>query len=351
MVSQPGVPAPPPPPPGPANGGAAVPPPPPPPAPYGGPGMATPPGAHQAPQQQPPYGMPPGMQPGMAPGTPPGGPAPRPPKKNGTLLAIVGGVVALAVIGGGAVFLLGGGDDGDKKTDDAQGAPAKPGEKEKDKQPDAPGQGGDGPSASPGGSQPMVAGWQTQAGAEHFFQYDVPGKTDKWKVFPADTAVSYTENGKPAVVMRGTANFHEGGCASSPNPDTIGEAGKGQLATVGTTGGGRDGDLKTNARNWAGNWGFFAYGGKDHKPKIEITDEKAWTRNGLEGWTATAKVTVANRPSPCVPATAIVKSIAQKMPDGTFHGWVLYADQGVPDALSTDQIDKIMGTVRPYKKS
>ncbi|WP_242705524.1 hypothetical protein [Streptomyces griseocarneus] len=372
MVSQPGVPAPPPPP-GPAQGGAhaqptmlsqpAVPPPPgpahgggpgmappPPPAPYGGPGMAPPPGAHQAhqaPQQQPQYGMPPGMQ---QPGMQPGGPAPRPPKKNTTLLAVVGGVVALAVIGGAGVYFLTG-DDGDKKADESQGAPKNPGN-EKDKQPEAPAQGDDGgASAAPGSSQPMVAGWQTQMRQEHFFQYDVPGKADKWKVFPTDTAVSYTENGKPAVVMSGTANFKEGGCASSANPDSVGEAGKGQLATVGTTGGGRDGDLKTNARNWAGNWGFFAYGGKEHKPKIEITDEKAWTRNGLEGWTATAKVTIANRPSPCVPATAIVKSIAQKMPDGTFHGWVLYADQGVPDALTTEQIDKIMGTVRPLKKS
>ncbi|MFI9203518.1 hypothetical protein [Streptomyces sp. NPDC053048] len=362
MISEPAVPGPPPPPPGPAQSGAVPPPPPPPPAPgpvpgqaahpapgavpvpgpspYGGPGMVPPPGAHQAPAPMPPYGA------------APGGPAPQPPKSNKTLLAVIGGVVALAVIGGGAVFFLTG-DDGDEKTSEAKnpsqasGAPEKPG-----RQPGKPGEGDNGSAApaAPGASQPMVAGWQTQVREEHFYQYDVPGKDDKWKVFPTGTAVSYTENGKPVVVMTGTANFREGGCASNANPDSIGEAGKGQLATVGTTGGGKDGDLKTNARNWAGNWGFMAYGGKTNKPKIEITDEKAWTKNGLEGWTATAKVTVNNRASTCVPPTAIVKSIAQKMPDGTFHGWVIYADQGVPDALSTEQIDKIMGTVRPYKK-
>ncbi|GAA2715434.1 MULTISPECIES: hypothetical protein [Streptomyces] len=324
VVSQPAVPAPPGPP------GAVPPPPgavPPPPggAPYGAPGPGGP-GVPPAP-----YGMP-------APAPAPGAPAPSGKKK--TLLAVVGGVVALAVIGGAAVFLLK--DDGDDKQDRSKGKGSA------SQAPVAPAQPEGNASPSPSGAQPMVAGWQTQGREEHFFQYDVPAASDKWKVFPTDTAIAYTENGKPVVVMTGAANYKEGGCSSQPNPDSVGEAGKGQLATVGTTGGGKDGDLKENARNWAGNWGFMAYGGKDHKPKIEVTDQ-AWNRNGIQGWTATAKVTVTNRPSPCVPPTAIVKSIAQKMPDGTFHGWVLYADQGVPDALTEAQIDKIMSTVRPLK--
>ncbi|GHF58139.1 hypothetical protein GCM10010218_44490 [Streptomyces mashuensis] len=239
-----------------------------------------------------------------------------------------------------------GGDDGGK--DAAAGkatpsqAPAKPGDQQ-----DGDKDGGQNGQQNGGKAQPLVPGWQTQTRAEHFFQYDVPAKGEKWKVLPPDTYVAYTEGGKPIVTMSGAASYHEGGCASKANPDLLGEAGQGQLATVGTTGGGKDGDLKENARNWAGNWGFAAYGGTAHKPKIEITDEKPWKNNGIDGWTATAKVTVTNRPSECVPATAIVKSIAQKMPDGTFHGWVIYADQGVPDALSAEQIDKIMNTVRP----
>ena len=74
---------------------------------------------------------------------------------------------------------------------------------------------------------------------------------------------------------------------------------------------------------------------------------KPWKRNGIEGYTATAKVTVVNRPSDCVPPKAIVHSIAQKLPDGTMHGWVIYADQGVPNALTSAEIVKIMNTVRP----
>ncbi|WP_247746351.1 hypothetical protein [Streptomyces oryzae] len=199
----------------------------------------------------------------------------------------------------------------------------------------------------PSGKKPMVAGWQTQTSAKHHFRYDVPGKAKKWKIISPETALSYTDkNGKPVVVMTGTANYREGGCASSPNPKAVGEAGKGQLATVGTTGGGTEGSLQENARNWAGNWGFAAYGGEDHKPKIKVSKAKPWKQGGIEGYTATAEVTVTNRPSSCVPPKAIVHSIAQKLPDGTMHGWVIYADQGVPKALKDSEMKKIMKTVR-----
>ncbi|MER0241478.1 hypothetical protein AAHZ94_05465 [Streptomyces sp. HSW2009] len=201
--------------------------------------------------------------------------------------------------------------------------------------------------AAPAGDQPQIPGWQTQARAEHHFRYDVPGAAQKWRVIGEDTALSYTDKaGEPIVVMTGAANYREGGCASSPNPKALGEAGKGQLATVGTTGGGTEGSLQENARNWAGNWGFAAYGGPDHKPKIEVGQAKPWNRGGITGYTATAKVTVTHRPSACVPASAVVHSIAQKLPDGTMHGWVIYADQGVPHALTAPEIQKIMETVR-----
>ncbi|MEU4896519.1 hypothetical protein AB0B12_27945 [Streptomyces sp. NPDC044780] len=201
--------------------------------------------------------------------------------------------------------------------------------------------------ASPSGDQPSVAGWQTQTAQKHHFRYDVPAKAAKWKVLGEDTALSYTDkDGQPIVVMTAAANYREGGCASSPNPKAFGEAGKGQLATVGTTGGGKDGTLQENARNWAGNWGFAAYGGADHKPKIEVTEAKPWKQGGIDGYTATAQVTVTNRPSSCVPPKAVVHSIAQKLPDGTMHGWVIYADQGVPNALTDAEIKKIMSTVR-----
>ncbi|UQI43196.1 hypothetical protein M1P56_01745 [Streptomyces sp. HU2014] len=323
-------------------------PPPPPPAP--GPPGARPP----APPQQP-YGQWQGQQPPppQQPHFPQQHQAPQPPQPSGrgnrTLLAVVGGVVALAVIGGGAFILLKGGDDKeDPAPSKESAAPAQGQGKGQDK-----GQGDKpepGDSAPPAGDQPMIAGWQTQTSREYKFRYDVPGKAEQWKLFPQDTMIAYTdEAGKPQITMRDTASFREGGCTSGANPNAIGEAGKGQLANVGTMGGDTSLSIQENARNWAGNWGFYAYGGKGNKPKIDVTPAKPWKKNGIDGWTATAKVTVANRPSQCVPATAIVKSIVEKLPDGSFHSWVVYADQGVPNALSEAQIDKIMGTVRPVK--
>ncbi|WP_344092088.1 hypothetical protein, partial [Streptomyces stramineus] len=311
------------------------------------------PGPPGAQPPRPPVPGPPGGQMYAPPPPPPQGPqGPQGPRRNNkTMLAVIGGVVALAVIGGGAFFFLKGGDD--EKPDEAKkpaesGAPAQGGTGDKGGEPA--GEGGASAPALPADGQPMIAGWQNQKQPQHFFQYDVPGKGDKWQTLPRETAISYTEGGKPVVVMTGTSNYREGGCASKANPDSIGEAGKGQLATVGTTGGGTDLTIQQNAINWAGNWAVMAYGGTGaNKPKIEMSKATPWKANGIDGYTATAKVTVKNRPSPCVPPTAIVKSIAQKMPDGTYHGWVIYADQGVPDALSVDQIDKIMKTVRPAK--
>lgn len=251
----------------------------------------------------------------------------------------------LAAAGLGLVLALSGcNDDADGGTD--KGAPATPSATGSP----APASSGaaDSPSsAAPSGQQPLIAGWQTQTRAEHHFRYDVPGTAARWKVIDQDTALSYTDqDGQPIVVMTGAANYREGGCASSPNPKAFGEAGKGQLATVGTTGGGKEGTLQENARNWAGNWGFAAYGGPDHKPKIEVSQAKPWKQGGITGFTATAKVTVTHRPSACVPPNAVVHSIAQKLPDGTMHGWVIYADQGVPNALTGAEIKKIMSTVR-----
>jgi hypothetical protein len=297
------------------------------------------------PPQQPGFGPPPGAWQPAPPQPPQQQPQPpQQPRSNATkvALAVVGAVVAIAVIGVVIAFVTSKGEESDEAKGGGKGDRPAPSASASSGQSDDPAA-----TASPADG-PMVAGWQTQTRDEHHFRYDVPSKADKWQIFDQDTALSYNDaGGKPIVVMTGAGNYREGGCASNPNPNSVGEAGKGQLATVGTTGGGTDLTLQENARNWAGNWGYVAYGGDEHKPKIEVSEPKPWKRNGIDGYTATAKVTVTHRPSPCVPPTAVVHSIAQKLPDGTMHGWVIYADQGVPHALTAAQIEKIMNTVRP----
>jgi hypothetical protein len=259
-------------------------------------------------------------------------------------LSARGKTTMIAAVGLGlALALTGCNDTGKSKKKDSSASKSKtPGSK-----PSKPSGSSPSKPSGPTGKKPLVTGWQTQASEKHHFRYDVPGKAKKWKLLGEDTGLSYSDkNGKPIVVMTSPSNYRQGGCSSSPNPKAVGEAGKGQLATVGTTGGGKDLSLQENARNWAGNWGFAAYGGEDHKPKIKVSKPKPIKQGGITGYTATANVTVTHRPSSCVPPKAVVHSIAQKLPDGTMHGWVIYADQGVPHALTSAEIKKIMSTVR-----
>ncbi len=324
---------------------------PPQPAPGFGPPAGWPPAGQQpqypqAPQQ--PYAapqFPPPPQPpaGYGYGYPTQPPAPPSPPRRGRTIAltVVGVVVAVAVIGGGIAFAMKG--DGKKSSDARSPAhtsasatrPAGP-------PPSA------GPDSTAGPAKPMYPGWQTQTQQEHGFRYDVPPASDHWQVISPDVRIAYTDkNGQPIVTMSGTADYREGGCASSGGTSAIGQAGKGQLATIGTQGS-SGGTLQDNARNVAGNWGFAAYGGPDHKPKITVTQAVPWKHNGIDGYTATATVTGIYRPSPCVPARATARGISQRLPDGTISEWVIYADQGVPDELTSAEIDKIMSTVRPY---
>ncbi|MEU6176202.1 hypothetical protein ABZ832_30375 [Streptantibioticus parmotrematis] len=342
--------------------GASYPPPPPP------PGGAFPPPQAAQPQQpgQPGHPGQPGPNPyGAAPqqyatpqygapqyGTPQGPDSPQPgqdpqgprsPGSRRTLYAVVGAVVALAVIGGGVAFAMKG--DG-KKSDQAHNGP---GTSASAPAPAPPASGG--PNSTAGPLKPMIAGWQTQTRADHHFAYDVPPTSQQWHVYDPGIEIAYTDDqGKPIVAMSGTADYHEGGCASHPNANTIGQAGKGQLATIGTQGG-SGGTPQQDAYNVAGNWVFAAYGGADHKPRISVTKAVPWNHNGIKGWTSTATATHIYRPSSCVPPRAIAKTIAQQLPDGTVHEWVIYADQDVPNALTEAQIEKIMSTVRPYSGS
>ncbi|MGW7005469.1 hypothetical protein ACWGCW_22360 [Streptomyces sp. NPDC054933] len=301
----------------------------------------------QAPQgpPPPPAGFPPHatVPQGQYPGQPPLAPEePQPARSRKTLFAVVGAVVALAVIGGGVAFaVMGGGKKAQEvKPSSSASAPSQT----------APSPTQDGPNTTGNGSdaKPMIAGWQTQSWQHHGFSYDVPPQSEQWKVAKPDLEIAYTDkNGMPIVGMTGTSDYREGGCASAGNQSGPIAAGKGQLATIGTQGA-KGGTLQDNARIAAGNWGFAAYGGADgHKPKVAVSQATPWKHNGIDGYTATATVTGIYQPSPCVPATATARAIAMHLKDGTTGLWIIYADQGVPNALTSAEIDKIMSTVRP----
>ncbi|MCQ4043675.1 hypothetical protein ACFOSC_04750 [Streptantibioticus rubrisoli] len=323
--------------------------------PPGPPGPPTPPAQPpQQPQAQPPYAQPaqppqgppplgfpqhaPAPQ-GQPPFTPPEPEAARPARNRKTLLTVVGAVVALAVIGGGVAFAMKGGGAKPKVSKPTH-APTVAAPTPTEQGPNSSGNGSD--------AKPMIAGWQTQVWQHHGFTYDVPPASDHWSVDKPDLENAYTDqNGKPMLGMTGVSYYRQGGCASSGSTTGPIQAGKGQLATIGSQGD-RGNTLQDSAKIAANNWLFGAYGGLDgHKPKVTVNQVTPWKHNGIDGYLATATATNIYRPSPCVPATATSRAIAMRLKDGTTGIWILYADQGVPNALTSDEIDKIMGTVRP----
>ncbi len=303
-----------------------------------------PPPPQSPPYPTPPYGGGPAPQPGPYGGYPqPGPPVPPAPPSGGRRTALIVGcvLVALALIGGG-VFLATRSDGSHPKQADARHSPTAT-------SPAQPTPTDQGPDLTDGGGKPMVAGWQTQSQQVHDFRYDVPPTSQKWKLNASDVQIEYTgKDDKPVVAMSGTAEYREGGCSSDGPSSGAVQAGKGQLATVGTQGS-SGGTLQTNARNVAGNWVWAAYGGPTNK-NIHVTVSKAvrWKHNGIDGYMAKGTATHIVRPSACVPPRGVSYGISQRLPDGTISEWVIYADQDVPHALTTAQITKIMDTVRPY---
>lgn len=302
---------------------------------------------HQQPYGQHPYSAPqyaphqqqPGPQGpyGQYPTLPPA-PAPARGRRNALIAA---GVVVVLAAAGGIVYTTTHGDHPRKtQAAPAHSASAEPTPTEQ------------GPDLSSGSAKPMIAGWQTQTQEEHGFRYDVPPTSADWKLNSSDIQISYTDkNNKPVVAMSGTAEYREGGCASGgPSGGAI-QAGRGQLATIGAQGSG-GGTLQVNSRNVAGNWVWAAYGGPTNKNlKVSVGKPVPWKHNGINGYLTRATATNIVRPSACVPPRGVSYGISQRLPDGTISEWVIYADQGVPHALTTAEITKIMDTVRPYNGS
>ncbi len=271
-------------------------------------------------------------------GAPPPPPAP-PSNGRRTALIATGVVVALALIGGG-IFLATRSKEPHKTYATPRHSVTAPAEPTPTDQ---------GPDLTNGTAKPMIAGWQTQTQEQHGFRYDVPPTSADWKLNASDIQIAYTDkNNKPVVAMSGTAEYREGGCASNGPSSGAFQAGKGQLATIGAQGS-SGGTLQVNARNVAGNWVWAAYGGITNKKlHVTVSTPVPWKHNGIDGYMAKATATNIVRPSACVPPRGVSYGISQRLPDGTISEWVIYADQGVPHALTTAEITKIMDTVRPY---
>jgi hypothetical protein len=191
---------------------------------------------------------------------------------------------------------------------------------------------------SPPPSAPAkVPGWRAVVAVKHGLTYDVPPST--WSVKSADTIVGFEDpNGRPEVAGSGVAVYKEGYCP--------GHSGSWRAQTA-VAGYGRTdpaGAAKDAARTWA-TYGYSPDTGGS-APAVTLSAPKAPSASGTGATEVTATVTV-HDDEPCSPPRGVVHAVAVPLKSGEVSVLIVMADQGVPDATSDTDLEKIAGSARP----
>lgn len=242
------------------------------------------------------------------------------PKRTGLIVGIIAAVVVVAVGATLAVVLL------NKKGDDQAGGGGNPTTSKS-----AP------PSTTttrpttttPSSGTPQVPGWQTVTVPNEHVQYDVP---PDWKIESgANTTVALPNS--PAV-MEGVATFKTGAC---PGHDGSFRAKIGVGPESATA---PEQQAKSLAKTWAD--GLAAnYGGKTAAP--QATPQKV--NNGKTDATL-AVVRITTKKDTCNPPAMLVAVVSFQSGSST-ESVVLFGDQDVPDAITSDVAAQVLVTARP----
>jgi hypothetical protein len=165
--------------------------------------------------------------------------------------------------------------------------------------------------------------------------YQVPRS---WSVLPSDTVVGFEDaGGNPAVAMDGAALYRQGYC---PAESGASRAGSGVNSSIGT-------DLTAMADDTARRWataGFTPAGGPT--PTVTLGRARAVTVGGLRGEEVTATVRV-HSSNGCDPPAGVVHVVAARTKSGAAVALIVYADQGVPDAASEQDLSGVISSFRP----
>ncbi|MQA96101.1 MAG: hypothetical protein GEV11_16160 [Streptosporangiales bacterium] len=184
--------------------------------------------------------------------------------------------------------------------------------------------------------EPKVKGWQPVVHAERGLAYDVP---EDWDVNSAGTIIGFENKNGPLVAMRGSADYQRGFCPGESG-SSLGGAGVAKRA---------EGDLARAARDRASEWASAGYTDEERGvvPDIMVGTPEPVRIKGAKAYHAKALVEV-DSPGRCDASSALVHVVAARGggADGVF---VLYADRGMPDSLTENTIDKIVGSVRVYR--
>ncbi|GLY73024.1 hypothetical protein Airi01_012910 [Actinoallomurus iriomotensis] len=192
------------------------------------------------------------------------------------------------------------------------------------------------PSAPPS-ARAKVPGWHAVVAVKHGLTYDVPPST--WSVKSADTIVGFEDpNGRPEVAGSGVAIYKEGYCP--------GHSGSWRAQTAVADYG--ESDPAAAAKDAARTWATYGYapGTGGSAPTVTLRAPKPLTTGGSQAMEVTATVTV-HDDEPCSPPRGVVHAVAVPLKGGEVSVLIVIADQGVPDATSDTDLEKIARSARP----
>ncbi|WP_424185525.1 hypothetical protein ACOBQX_27080 [Actinokineospora sp. G85] len=270
-------------------------------------------------------------------------PPPGPPKSNRTPWIVVAVVVLVAAIGGVATLLW-----INKDGDEPAAAPGPSSSQQAPETTSSSRKSTSRPTTSARPSTPsnvedilvesVVTGWQGVLSYKEGVAYDVP---KDWKVATPDTIVGFADNeGKPTAVMHGVTTYKPDACTAVKGSNR-GNAG---FVTAGQT------EIERAAVNGVKLFAEAASLNPDNtKAPVQLSEPSPTkvAAGKVDAVTATAVMTV-DQPGECPSPTVKFTSVAFKNGENTML-FMLYHDQGTPDALPDDVVTKIIQSIRPYE--
>ncbi|WP_156893618.1 hypothetical protein [Actinokineospora enzanensis] len=260
-------------------------------------------------------------------------PPPRPPR-NRTPLVVGLALAVVVAIGAVVTVVLVNRDDSDQVADPPPTTRTVDPPRSVTKPPTTTRKPGKTPTTTP--AEPAVPGWQpVQSDREHA-GYDVP---KDWEIATPDTIVGFEDNdGKPTAVMHDVATYKPEACPNSRG-SYRGHTGFVSAGTV---------DPQRAAVNGVRLFAEAAALNKDGSKApvstadptpVKVADGK------VDAVLATATLTV-NEPGDCPSPTVSFTAVAFTNGSQTTL-FMMYLDQGVPDALPNDVAARVVSSLRP----
>ncbi len=184
---------------------------------------------------------------------------------------------------------------------------------------------------------PVVPGWSAVPSRE-LVAYDVP---PEWKVESPGLLTGFETSGgaHEVVSMHNAATFKPSACTGAPTSY------RARAGLVSPKGQRAESAAAEISRQWATVAGVHKDGSAS--PIGEMTVSPVKIAGGtLDATMATTTLTVTEPDSAC-PAPTMTFTAVSFVRDGALVVFMLYADQGVPDALPQDAATKVVGSLRP----